>query len=209
MLPRIFCLVSHSNDLTVLPGLYAAGVTGFQVRDKLLADRPLVELTRRVRHAVPQAMIVVNDRPDIALASGADGVHLGADDVPVAAARRLAPGLLIGATCRDRDEVLRAAKAGADYAGFGPIFTSTSKPGLPAALGLAAVSDASGVLPLIGIGGVGPANAGEVIAAGAYGVAAISGIWDAVDPCAGAARLAAEVACAATPAVGAPLGVGA
>lgn len=197
MLPRIFCLVSHTDDLGILPALYAVGITGFQVRDKRVSDRALMALTHDVRRTVPRATVVVNDRLDIALATGADGVHLGADDVPLAVARRLAPGLLIGATCRSRADVQRAARAGADYAGFGPIFATASKAGLPTPLGVAALTAAHGVLPLIAIAGIGPDNAHEVITAGAHGVAVISGIWGAPDPCVAAARLEAAVRAAA------------
>ncbi|MBM7518860.1 thiamine phosphate synthase [Nocardioides nitrophenolicus] len=195
MTPHLFCLVSQRDDLSLLPALADAGVDGFQVRAKSLATGALVALARSVVAAVRPAgaLVVVNDRLDVALAADADGVHLGADDLAVADARRLAPALLVGATCRSRAEVAAAADAGADYAGFGPVFASASKRGLPGPLGVPAVSEAAGVLPLVAIGGITAATAGEVRAAGAAGVAAIGAIWRQPDPLLAAKELVAAV----------------
>ena len=188
LLPRIFALVSSADDLSLLPAFAAAGIDGFQVRDKAASTRELVALTSAVRSRVGvfDACVVVDDRLDVALAAGADGVHLGASDLPVEAARRIADavsrGLMIGATCRDRAAVGAAREAGADYAGFGPVFATTSKKGLPDPLGVDAVTAAAGVLPLIAIGGLSASSAAEVRAAGAHGVAVIGGIWRQPDP---------------------------
>jgi len=194
--PKLFCLVSSSDDLALLPALAEAGVDGFQVRDKTATTRELVELTRVVRASVETygATVVVNDRLDVALAAGAAGVHLGADDLPVREARRIAPGLLVGATCRSRDQVAAAADAGADYAGFGPLFATQSKTGLPDPFGLGVLADAHGVLPLIGIGGIDAERAGGARAAGAHGVAVIGGLWRQPDPVLAAKELVAAVA---------------
>ncbi|MFI5624045.1 thiamine phosphate synthase [Nocardioides sp. NPDC051685] len=188
LLPRIFVLISSRDDLALLPAFAEVGVTGFQVRDKTATTRELLALTATVIEQVGtyDACVVVDDRLDVALAAGAHGVHLGASDLPVTEARRIAdavaPGLVIGATCRDRASVEAAAVAGADYAGFGPVFATTSKAGLPSPLGVAAVADAAGVLPLIAIGGISPASAGAVRTAGAHGVAVIGGLWRQPDP---------------------------
>ncbi|MFT4084722.1 MAG: thiamine phosphate synthase [Nocardioides sp.] len=115
------------------------------------------------------------------------------DDLPLRSARRLAPDLLIGATCRTRADVEAAADHGADYAGFGPLFATVSKPGLPDPFGLAALAEATGVLPLIGIGGIDADRAGDARSAGAHGVAVISGIWQSRDPVASAKELVAAV----------------
>ncbi|CAN0437236.1 unnamed protein product, partial [Phaeothamnion confervicola] len=157
-LPRIFSLVSSTDDLSLLADLALAGIDGFQVRDKTATTRELVELTRVVVAAVRPlgATVVVDDRLDVALATGADGVHLGEHDLPVELAAAIAPHLLIGATCRDREAVERAAADGASYAGFGPVHDTASKTGLPPALGTSAITDACGVLPLVAIGGIGP-----------------------------------------------------
>lgn len=196
MLPRMFCLVDAVDDLSVLPALAAAGVDGFQVRAKGLTDVALVAFAESVIAAVrPRgAVVVVNDRVDVALASGADGVHLGRADLPVAAARRLGPDLLLGATCRDAAQARAAASDGADYAGFGPVFATTSKGGLPAPLGVDAVRTAAGILPLVAIGGIDATTAGEVRAAGACGVAVIGAIWRQRDPVAAAKELVEAVA---------------
>ena len=199
LLPHIFALVSSRDDLALLPAFAEVGVTGFQVRDKTATTRELLALTAAVieRVGTYEACVVVDDRLDVALAAGADGVHLGASDLPVAEARRIAdavaPGLVIGATCRDRAAVEAAAAVGADYAGFGPVFATTSKAGLPSPLGVAAVADAAGMLPLIAIGGISPASAGPVRAAGAHGVAVIGGLWRQPDPLQAAKELVEAV----------------
>lgn len=189
--PRLFCLVSERDDLSLLPALADAGVDGFQVRAKSATTRALVALTRSVLTAVRPygARVLVDDRLDVALAAGADGVHLGAEDLDLADARRLAPGLMIGATCRSRGAVEAAARAGADYAGFGPVFASASKADLPAPLGVAALAAAAGVLPLVAIGGLSAATAGEVRAAGADAIAVIGAIWRDPDPVGAAKEL--------------------
>ena len=195
LLPRIFCLVSSTDDLSTLSDLAEVGVDGFQVRDKEATTRELVELTRVVLAAVRPlgATIVVDDRLDVALATGADGVHLGADDLPVELATSIAPHLLVGATCRDRAAVERAAAAGAAYAGFGPVFATTSKAGLPPALGVPAVTAARGVLPLVAIGGIAPGRVRPVLDAGAHGVAVLGAIWRTPDPVAAAKELVQEL----------------
>ena len=192
-LPRLFCLVSSLDDLTLLPALAAAGVDGFQVRDKAASTRELLALTGAVRAAVEAAVVTVDDRIDVALAAGADGVHLGAEDLPVRDARRLAPHLLIGATCRTAAAVRAAHDEGADYAGLGPVFATDSKAGLPDPLGVAAVREAAGVLPLVAIGGMDAAGVALVRAAGAHGVAVIGAIWRHPDPVLAAKELVAAV----------------
>jgi len=196
VLPRLFCLVSSADDLALLPALAETGVDGFQVRDKVATTRELVELTRVVRAFVEVygAIVVVDDRVDVALATGAAGVHLGAEDLPVREARRIAPGLLIGATCRDHDQVVAAAADGADYAGFGPLFATSSKDGLPSPLGVDALEAACGTLPLIGIGGLDADRAAAARSAGAHGVAVIGALWRQPDPVLAAKELVAAVA---------------
>jgi thiamine-phosphate pyrophosphorylase len=194
-LPRIFCLVSSTDDLSLLSDLAEVGVDGFQVRDKDATTRELVELTRVVQAAVRPtgALVVVDDRLDVALATGADGVHLGAEDLPVELATRAAPDLVVGATCRDRAAVERAAAAGASYAGFGPVFATSSKAGLPDPLGPGAVTAARGVLPLVAIGGISPGRVAGVLAAGAHSVAVLGAIWRRPDPVAAAKELVREL----------------
>lgn len=195
-LPRLFCLVDEDADRDVLRALAEAGVAGFQVRAKRLSDAALLAFASTVVEDLRPlgAVVVVNDRVDVALAAGADGVHLGRSDLPVAVARGLAPDLLVGATCRDRAHAGAAARDGADYAGFGPVFATGSKDGLPAPLGVDAVATAAGVLPLVAIGGIDAATAGAVRAAGAHGVAVIGAIWRQPDPVLAAKELLEAVA---------------
>lgn len=190
--PRLTCLVSHRDDLSVLTDLAEAGVDGFQVRAKELGGQSLTALAERVIAAVRPAgaTVVVNDRLDVALAAGADGVHLGSSDLAVSSARRIAPELLIGATCRSRADIVAAERDGADYAGFGPVFATVSKIGLPEPLGPAALTPAAGVLPLVAIGGINARRARAVVAAGASGVAVIGGVWRQPDPVAAAKEIA-------------------
>lgn len=205
VVPRLFCLVDAADDLTRLTDFAAAGVDGFQVRAKGASTAELLLLTHVVLEAVRPygARVVVNDRLDVALAAGADGVHLGADDLPVAAARSVADAagaaahdgsrFLVGGTCRDRAQVGSARDAGADYAGFGPVFATTSKAGLPAPLGVGAVAAAAGVLPLVAIGGVDATTVPALRAAGAHGVAVIGALWRPPDPLAAAEALVRAV----------------
>ena len=195
LLPRIFCLVSSTDDLSLLSDLAEAGVDGFQVRDKVATTRELVELTHVVQAAVRpyDATVVVDDRLDVALVTGAHGVHLGAEDLPVGLATRVAPHVVVGSTCRDRASVERAATEGAAYAGFGPVFATSSKAGLPAPLGPEAVAAASGVLPLVAIGGISVDRVAEVIDAGAHGIAVLGAIWREPDPVRAAKELVREL----------------
>jgi len=195
-LPRLFCLVSSHDDLALLPALAEAGVDGFQVRDKAATTRELIDLAARVRSLVGRACVIVDDRVDVALAAGVDGVHLGVEDLPIEVARRLAPELLIGATCRSGTALAAARSAGADYAGFGPIHPTSSKAGLPAPLGVDALATAAAdaVLPVIAIGGIDAAAARSARAAGAHGVAVIGAIWRDPDPVNAAKELVAAVA---------------
>ncbi|HSX68886.1 thiamine phosphate synthase [Nocardioides sp.] len=205
VVPRLMCLVSSTDDLARLPALAMAGVDGFQVRDKTLGRDGLIALTNHVMNLVPAAKVIVNDRVDVAVITGADGVHVGATDMPVAEvvamvgraqARGFLPDrFLVGATCRAAADVRAAAEAGAAYAGVGPVFATGSKEGLPDPLGVEGLGAAvvpEGV-PVLAIGGLDASNAAEVVAAGAHGVAVIGGIWRAPDPVAAACALAAVV----------------
>lgn len=135
-------------------------------------------------------MLVVNDRVDVALAAGAGGVHLGGSGLPVEVARRLAPGMVIGASVHSLEEALAAERSGADYLIFGHIFPTGSKPGL-APRGLEALAEVCGRVrvPVLAIGGVTAANAALVRRAGAAGVAVMSAVMAAPDPAAAVGEL--------------------
>jgi len=185
--------------LEVLGECVAAGATAIQLRDKAASARDLVALARAVRGLVGGApvLLTVNDRLDVALAAGVDGVHLGPDDLPVRAARRVAPPpFVIGYSTDDPTEARAAALAGADYLGVGAVYGTRSKPGLAReAIGPERVREvrlASG-LPCVGIGGITPDNAGPVFRTGA-GVAVLSAVMGAPDPGAVVRRLRAAAA---------------
>ncbi len=165
----------------------AGGVTAVQLRAKRLSDREALALARalRVRCAAAGALFFVNDRLDLALAGGADGVHLGVDDLPLPDARRLAgPSLIIGYSPETDEQVMQAAEAGADYLGIGPVFGTQSKADAGPRIGLGVLHRRTRLttLPVIGIGGIGPAHAGRVIASGAVGVAVAGAILRSSSP---------------------------
>lgn len=168
------------------------GVTIVQLRGKNLLHGAFVELGRTIagRLAPRGVPILVNDRPDVALACGASGVHLGQDDIPVALARRLlGPKATIGVSVNTPDEAVRAEAEGADYVGAGPAYATSTKSTDLAVLGPEGVGRIVGAtrLPVVAIGGITAANAAPLAAAGARGIAVVSAILGAPD-----ARRAAE-----------------
>jgi thiamine-phosphate pyrophosphorylase len=174
----------------VLPGL-PPGRVAVQLREKALSGAALLALGRSlaaVCHAHGQ-LLLVNERIDVALACGADGVHLPVTAVGPAQARRLlGPAALIGVSCHSLAEVARARAGGADYATFGPVWATPSKAGHGPPVGLEALRQASRLgLPLVALGGVEPSRARQAIEAGAAGVAAIRAWLAGPDP-AGAVR---------------------
>lgn len=165
----------------------AAGGAGIiQLREKNLSDRELVSRARDVRRWTEKAgvLFIVNDRPDVARLVGADGVHLGQDDMTVADARRVVgPDALIGVSTHTVEQVRGAVLDGADYIGIGPVFPSKTKafddfPGLQFVQ--AATAETS--LPAFALGGIGPDNLGQVVAAGARRVAVSSAVAAADEP---------------------------
>ena len=184
--------------------LDAAAELAVQVRvaDEV-ADRHAYELTRAVLGACrPSGVLcLVNDRLHVGLAAGADGGHVGAEDLPVAAARRvLGPAAVLGATCRNPAEAVAAAAAGATYLGVGPCYSTTTKDGLPEPIGLAGIARVAAAVPgtpVVAIGGITAARLPDVIQAGAYGVAVVGAVGDAADP----GRATAELLAACSAAV--------
>lgn len=164
------------------------GVTMLQVRLKDADSRTAVEVTRAILVSVAAAAngrrvpVLVNDRVDIALAAGADGVHLGADDLPVSAARSITPaGFIIGASVGAPAEVANAAQA--DYVGIGPVYATATKSDAGTAIGLDGLVALSRLVtqPVVAIGGITAVTAGEVCGAGAQGVAVVRAIFGASD----------------------------
>lgn len=165
-----------------------AGAPAIQLRDKHADAASLFDQTRRLLPLVHRhgARLFVNDRLDVALAAGADGVHLGPDDIPLRHARRIAPRpFIIGCSTDDPGEATELERAGADYIGCGAVFGTTSKADLAGERigpeGLRAVTEAVGI-PVVGIGGVTPENAPDLAAVGAAGVAVIGAVMAAEDP---------------------------
>lgn len=175
--------------------LAATGVDGLQVRRKSGSDRELLDLTLAARAAMPHPRVVlVNTRCDVALAGGADGVHLPASGLPPARLRATCDAtagrpFLIGRSAHSVEEVCRARDDGADFALYGPVFETPSKAGVIPARGLAALARAADCgLPVLALGGIDFSNARRALEAGAWGLAAIR--WFA-DPVACASEYAA------------------
>lgn len=165
----------------------AGGVTMVQLRAKSLHDRAAYALGRVLMQACRAngARFVVNDRLDLALALGADGIHLGVDDLPIEVARRLTtPGFIIGYSPETDEQAKRARERGANYLGVGPVFGTASKSDAGNAIGLDVLERRAWLsrLPVVGIGGITSDNAASVIEAGASGVAVISAISRAPHP---------------------------
>ena len=184
--------------VALVRAVVAGGADAVQLRHKTLARGRLLELARELRDvtAAADALLIVNDHLDIALLAGADGVHLGEDDLSVAAARRVAPtGFLIGASAGNPDAARAAVTAGADHLGTGPAFAtpikSAKRPIGPA--GVAAVQAAVDV-PVFAIGGVEPSNLVELLAAGVHRACMIRGLAEAADPEAAARSARAALA---------------
>lgn len=169
----------------------AGGADVIQLREKDLSDRELFDLAVSLREITvrEKAMLIVNHSIDVALAAGADGIHLGWRSLKPQEARKvLGAGKLIGVSVHSLEELLQAEHGGADYVQLGPIFDTPSKRGKVAPLGCEALRDLwkRSAIPVIAVGGIKEENAAEVMAAGADGIAVISAVMAASD-----ARLAA------------------
>jgi thiamine-phosphate pyrophosphorylase len=157
-----------------------------QYRDKTAEDNQRYALALELAELCRQygALFLVNDRPDLALAVGADGVHLGQQDLPIAAARNLlGPDLIIGRSTTNPEEMARALEEGADYIGVGPIYPTPTKAGKAAAgLDYAQYARDHASLPWFAIGGIDNDNLEVVLQAGAKQVAVVRAIMEAPDP---------------------------
>jgi len=195
MLGRLHVITDNRfgrDPRSAVPVALEGGADVIQVRVKGWTDRDLLELAEQVAAWCQPygAACIVNDRVDVALAAGADGVHLGAEDLPVSVARRLlGPDALVGGTARDAATARALVAAGASYLGVGPCFATVTKTGLPDPIGLAGVAAVAAAVdvPIIAIGGVGADQIAELRAVGAYGVAVVDAVSGADDQ-AGAVR---------------------
>jgi thiamine-phosphate pyrophosphorylase len=166
--------------------LCAGGARVLQLRAKDLSTREFLAAAQGVRAVCRRhgCLFIVNDRADIALAAGADGVHIGQEDLPPAAARRvLGAGRVIGVSTHDPDQARRAEREGADYIGFGPLFGTGTKATGYGARGLEQLREIRALvrLPVVAIGGVTAERAPSALAAGADAVAMISDLVLAPD----------------------------
>jgi thiamine-phosphate pyrophosphorylase len=199
---RLYALLdperAGGHDLAELGREVAAGgATLVQLRDKHGSTRRLIAETRAIKAALASSRVpvLVNDRVDVALAAGADGVHVGQDDMPAADARRLlGPAAVIGLSVKTIAQAEAAPLEALDYVCVGGVFVTASKDNVAAPIGLAGLKTILAVLrarapdfPVGAIAGIDETNAGEVVDAGADGVAVISALSLAPDP-AGAAR---------------------
>jgi len=175
------------------------GARLIQLREKRMEGRALWGVARAMRALTQKygAALIVNDRVDIALAAGADGVHLGQEDIPLAVARRLlGPEAVIGVSVSSEEEAEAAEKEGASYVSVGSIFPTASKPDVGEAIGVEPLSRIKRVVgvPVLAIGGVNCDNVQAVIRAGADGVAVISAIAEAEDMVEATSRLKSLIA---------------
>ena len=192
------CLVTDrrrtaSGDLAALAAAAVEGGVGMvQLREKDLPAGELLALARRLRRATAgRALLIVNDRVDVAMASGADGVQLGENGLDVASARRLAgASMVIGRSVHSAEGARVAEAEGADFLVLGTVFDTASHPGAETGgLGLVREATAGVGVPVLGIGGVSESNVGSLIEAGAAGAAVISAISMDADPKRAAFRL--------------------
>ena len=170
------------------------GAPAVQLRAKISSGREMTRLAEALKQhtRAAGALLFVNDRVDVALAAGADGAHIGDDDLPLTAARQIVPpGFLLGRSVDDIEGAIRAEAEGADYLGAGPVYPTGSKADAGAPVGTDQVSRiASAVeIPVVGIGGIDVTNAAAVIRAGAAGVAVIRAVLGATDPLAATQEL--------------------
>lgn len=183
--------------LAVVQSAVRGGVTCVQLREKSLDTRAFVERARALKALLSPLCIplLVNDRVDVALAAGADGVHVGQSDMAPQDVRRLMPGALIGLSIESWQQMHEAERAPVDYYGISPVFATSSKADAAPALGLAGLQQLRRMTarPLVAIGGIQVGNVAAVMAAGADGVAVVSALCAADDPARAAQALLAAM----------------
>jgi thiamine-phosphate pyrophosphorylase len=195
---HLYLVIEAEPAERVVPAALDGGVDLVQLREKSARDAVVLEAGRRLRGLCDEhgALLIVNDRADLALACGADGVHLGQDDAPVESARQLVGGeLLIGLSTHSPEQIDAGLESDADYLGVGPVYETATKPGVNP-VGLELVRDAAargGRKPWFAIGGIDEASAPAVAEAGASRIAVVRAIRDASDPRAAARALRAAV----------------
>jgi len=190
---RLYFVVEASASDRLLDAALAGGCDVLQLRDHDASDEELLAAAERFRNACDSrdGLFVMNDRPELALQAGADGVHVGQDDLPVDAVRALVgPDFVIGLSTHSPEQFDAGLRSDADYLSAGPVWETPTKAGRPAT-GLDLIRHAASVAtkPFFAIGGIDEANLGEVVAAGATRVVVVRAIRDAQDPRATASAL--------------------
>ena len=170
------------------------GVGMVQLREKEASTREFIELAVRLKSALAGTGVplLINDRVDVALAADADGVHIGQSDMPYEMARRLlGPSKIIGLSAENMNEVREAEALDIDYLAISPVYATPTKTDTSAPFGLEGLSEAASISrhPLVAIGGMNERTAADAVRAGASGIAVVSAIMSAPDPCAAASRL--------------------
>lgn len=198
---RLYLVSADSTETSELPdllrGASAGGVDIFQLREKHLPDGELAAVANAARALCERLgmLFVVNDRPGVASEAGADGIHVGQEDMPVAEVRELVgPDMLIGLSTHAPEEIDAIDPAVVDYIGVGPVHETPTKAGRPAVgLELVRYAAAHSPVPFFAIGGLDAENIGEVIAAGAERVCVLRAIAAAADPEAAAAEIRSQL----------------
>jgi thiamine-phosphate pyrophosphorylase len=194
---HLYLVIESEPAELVVAAALDGGVDVVQLREKSGPDELIVETGRRLRELCDEhgALLVVNDRADLALACGADGVHVGQDDEPLDSVRStVGPELIVGISTHSPSQIEAALASEADYLGVGPVFATATKPGVEP-VGLELVRHAAAhaeAKPWFAIGGIDAGNAPVVLEAGASRIAVVRAIRDADDPRAAAAALLPE-----------------
>ena len=197
---RLYLVAGHriGNSLLeeLVPELVDAGVDAIQLREKTMEAGDILRVARPIQDSCRAANVpfIVNDRPDIALVLGADGVHVGQNDLPVEEARRLLPDAIVGWSTHARSEIDDAMNKPIDYFAVGPVHETPTKPGRPS-VGVDLIRHAAERArhPWFAIGGINENNLDAVLEAGARRIVVVRAITEAEDPPAAAARLRAKL----------------
>jgi len=175
------------TTLDILRSALDAGVGLVQLREKKLPIPKFFRLAEQARRLTDEhnALLIINDRLDIALACNADGVHLGQDDLPIAAARGIAEHLILGASTHNKQEAIAAQQAGASYVNIGPLFPTNTKQWTSNFIGLDGIREIAPCvsIPFTVMGGIKLAHVPELLGAGARTLAVVTAITAADDPC--------------------------
>jgi thiamine-phosphate pyrophosphorylase len=176
-------LADGRTDIEWLEEVLAGGAKIVQLRDKVSDDRTFFEkaMVFRQKTRTAGALFIVNNRFDIALMSGADGVHLGNDDLPCEEVRKMAPDLIIGVSCNEPEQAVTAKQRGASYYNIGPLFQTSTKKKLTAFLGTQAIDEFSALcdLPFTVMGGIKLDHVKELVDKGASRIAVVTALTQA------------------------------